>query len=262
MITLSDLVNVKKTIFLYWDDESYLTDRLHPINFVLKAHREILSTDYTIEFINKNIVKEFLIKHNYNFLYSMFDRFNIYSTRSNIARLVYLYLYGGFYCDTHVRFFGDPHLVQICENTNDLNKHSMSFMASGSNDCSKTKPTLGFLYSNGDDTLFLECLNLIQSKIQDIIISNKHKAGLYTKDIHVACGNGLYGYITKEGKSVNPEINKATLFNYFRHIKPFGGDPKLFACYGLKMMMGEGVVNTRAGNKHWSELCKELDLFN
>lgn len=257
MVKLNDITDVVKKICIYWDDTNDLLDKNHPLNNVIDQYKEI-NKGYEISLIDKLEIKNFL-KDNYTLLYELYDRFNIYGVRSDISRLVHLYLYGGFYCDTHVKILQPLEYVEICDHLTGFNKNTLSFINISSVDCREVKPSLGVLYSNGNDSLYLKCLSIAQTKIQEIINKQKHTAGLYTKDIHVACANGLYGYVNIDGKTVDPSKDKTILYNYFRHILKFGGDPKVFSGYSSNIMSSN---NTRAGNKHWSILCQELDLFN
>lgn len=236
MIKLSDTTDTIKKLHVYWDDDS----GLELVYKVLSAYRKN-NPDYEINLMDKVVVKNFL-KKRYSILYQYFDLFKVYSIRSDISRLVYLYLYGGFYCDLHVSV-GNIDLVNIRQ-PKTLNINSKSFLGDGA---------IGYMYSSKEDDLILKCLDICEYKIKNIIDSNRIGPNQYCKEMHVASGNGLY-YYHKLDKSMCSEKDTGKVADYFGNL--IGGD--VFKNYQSAIFTDN---NTRANNKHWSTLCKEISFI-
>lgn len=236
MIKLSDTTKIIKKLHVYWDD----SNGLELVNQVLSEYRTN-NPEYEINLMNKDIVKNFL-KTRYLTLYQYFDLFKVYCTRSDIARLVYLYIYGGFYCDLHV-YVGDIDSVNI-KQPEKLNINSKSFLGDGA---------IGYMYSSKEDDLLLNCLDICEYKIKKIIDSNLIGPNQYCKEIHVAAGNGLY-YYHKLDKSMCSDKDPYKVADYFGNL--IGGN--IFRSYCSSIFTSN---NTRGNNKHWSNLCKEISLI-
>jgi hypothetical protein len=236
MIKLSDTTKVIKKLHCYWDDDS----NLELINRVLFEYKNN-NPKYEIELMNKDIIKNFL-KQEHTTLHKYFDLFNIYAIRSDIARLVYLYLYGGFYCDLHVSV-GNIDLVEI-KTPEGSNINAKSFLGDG---------TLGFMYSTKNNNLLLDCLNICEYKVKQLINSNLIGPNQYCKEMHIASGNGLY-YYNRLDKSMCSDEDPNNVASYFGNL--IGGN--IFILYGSAIMTAN---NTRANNKHWNDLCKEVSFI-
>jgi len=236
MTKLSDTTDIIKKLHVYWDDNS----GLELVNEVVSGYKKN-NPDYEINLMDKVVIKNFL-KASYSTLYKYFDLFNTYATRSDIARLVYLYLYGGFYCDMHVSV-GNIDLVTV-EESQKLNANSKSFLGNGG---------IGFMYSQKEDDLLLKCLNICEYEIKKIIDSNLIGPDQYCREMHLATGNGLYDYHKIDGsgcKYKDPE----SVSQYFGNL--IEGD--IFRPYQSEIFTKN---NTRANNKHWSTLCKEISFI-
>jgi hypothetical protein len=247
---LSDITQINKKLYTYWDDENIADD--HPLYAVLAEYKKI-HPEYEIGLINKNQIKQFLCSNNFDFLSEWFDRFNVYTVRSDISRIIHLYVHGGFYCDSHIQFTDKASSVEVCETS--LNQSHLSYIMT--EECGTHKNSICFQYSAGGDNVYLQCLKIVEQRLKDIIDSRKYKAGQYAHAIHVACSNGMFAYVDINGQVVNPNENKGYLFNYFGHIKPLGGQYKPVRTYSSIIMTNN---NTRANNKHWSILAEEIDL--
>lgn len=245
---LSDIVDINKKIYTYWDDE---VPTNHDIYTLLASYRQI-HPDYEIGIIDKKEIKHFLNKQ-FPFLYDFFDKFNIYTVRSDISRMAHLYMYGGFYCDSHIQLLNRLENLKVCDNTTANHK---SFIAT--KQCGTHLNNVSLQYSIGQDNLQLQCLKIAETRLKEIINNQQYQAGQYEHHIHVACSNGMYAYIDINNNIINPHINQNYLFNFFGHISPNGGDPNIFKPYSSIMMTSS---LTRAHNKHWSILCKEIDLI-
>lgn len=236
MIKLSDTTNVIKKLHVYWDD----SNGLELVNKIISKYR-INNPNYEINLMDRAVITSFLAI-NYPILHQYFDLFNLYCIRSDIARLVYLYMYGGFYCDTHVSV-GNMDLVNVRQPTK-ININSKSFFGDG---------TLGFMYSSKTDDLLLKCLDICEYEVKKIIDSNLIGPNQYCKEMHVASGNGLY-YYHKLDKSMCSDKDTGKVADYFGNL--IGGD--IFKLYYSEIMTPN---NTRNHNKHWSTLCKEISFI-
>lgn len=236
MIKLSDTTKVIKKLHCYWDDDS----NLELVNKVLFQYKNN-NPEYEIGLMNKDVIKNFL-EQKYSTLHKYFDLFNVYAIRSDIARLVYLYLYGGFYCDLHV-YIGDIDQLRI-RTPQGLNVNTKSFLGDGG---------ISYMYSSKEDDLLLKCLDICEYKIKKIINSNLIVPNQYCKEMHAASGNGLY-YYHKLDKSMCGDKDPNNVARHFRNL--IGGD--VFKSYQSAIMTPN---NTRASNKHWSVLCKEVSFI-
>lgn len=236
MIKLSDTTTIIKKLHVYWDNDN----GMELVDQVLSEYRKN-NPDYEINLMNKDTIKNFL-KTRYTTLYQYFDLFKVYCIRSDIARLVYLYIYGGFYCDLHVSV-GDMNLVNIRQ-SNILYSDSKSFLGDR---------LIRYMYSSKEDDLLLKCLDICEYKVKKIIESGLTDPGQYCKEICVAAGNGLYHY-HKLDKSMCSNEDPYTVANYFGDLI---GD-NIFRSYQSAIFTAN---NTRGNNKHWSNLCKEISLI-
>ena len=95
-------MNVKhfpKNIWFYWDDLKNI-----PKEFVdnVKLYEKNYP-DFKVEIIcNDNINSIPQLNNIFPGLLALYNKLNIYAAKSDVARLLYLYFYGGIYLDTHV----------------------------------------------------------------------------------------------------------------------------------------------------------------
>lgn len=92
-------LNFPKNIWFYWDDfKNMPIEFLDNINLYKKNY-----PDFKVEIIvddNINSMTEF--ENTFPGLLILYNKLNIYAAKSDIARLIYLYFYGGIFLDTHV----------------------------------------------------------------------------------------------------------------------------------------------------------------
>jgi mannosyltransferase OCH1-like enzyme len=88
-----------KNIWFYWDDlKNIPTEVVDNVNLYNKNY-----PDFKVEIIiddNINTIPE--INNIFPGLLSLYNKLNIYAAKSDVARLLYLYFYGGIYLDTHI----------------------------------------------------------------------------------------------------------------------------------------------------------------
>jgi mannosyltransferase OCH1-like enzyme len=88
-----------KNIWFYWDDlKNIPKEFVDNINLYKKNY-----PDFKVEIIiddNINSIPE--VNNIFPGLLSLYNKLNIYAAKSDVARLLYLYFYGGIYLDTHI----------------------------------------------------------------------------------------------------------------------------------------------------------------
>jgi hypothetical protein len=241
---LQEETKIIKNMSFYWDNDD---NRFHNI---VKEEFSIYNSDYNIIFINKDEIIEFLYRHKYITLSDNFLKFNVYSVRSDISRIVQLFLYGGFYADSHIKFLSSLNNIKYNTQHNQYNINSKSYLV-------KKPKTLGIslMYSDPRQDLLLDVLHCINLQINKIINSKKNKAGQYTKFMHLSSADAMYKFFDKNGEFVTLKNKLTPLNKYFR----FFEDNTVYKFYGNKKIVTES--NTRLGNKHWSVLANEMDFI-
>lgn len=244
--TLKEETKIIKNMSFYWDTKDKVCYNIAKENF-LKYNNE-----YNIMFIDKDEVEEFLYRNNLKTLAQNFSRFNIYSVRSDISRIVQLFTYGGFYADMHTKFLSSINNILYSSEFTIHNKQSKIYAAKSK----RNGLSIGFMYCEPRDNILIDVLNCMNVRIKNLIDNNLIKAGTYAKALHMSCGNAMYGYFSREAQYVDNKNGYTPIKNHFRlfeqnnHIYRFYGNKKIFT-----------TNNTRLGNKHWTVLAEEIDLI-
>lgn len=239
MRKLSDELDIVKNICTYWDDGK--TSVIKQTLSSWKKHNK----DYALSLIDRAEIQEFLQEYNYKYLYLYFNRFNLYSIRSDIARIAHLFIYGGFYLDSHVGLYGSLNNICYDNNLNDYNKDSLCY----------TQP-MGLIYSQPKAKLLLECLDVMNIKVKEIILSNKIRAGQYKKDMYVACGNGMYNHLNKKGEIIDFNTQPSNTDQILKFFRIFVEDDSLYRFYGNSL-----VMDKQRETNHWSVVSEKIDLI-
>lgn len=244
---LKEETKIVKNMSFYWDIKDEICHNIVKEDF-LKYNNE-----YSVMFIDKNEVQEFLYRYNFKTLAENFFKFNLYSVRSDISRIVQLFISGGFYADTHTKFLSSINNILFNAELTEYNEYSKIYSAK-----SKTNGlSIGFMYSEPRDGILIDILNCMNLRIQNLIDNNLIKAGTYAKALHMSCGNSMYSFFSIKAQYVDNKNGYIPIKNYFRlfennhHIYRFYGNKKIFT-----------PNNTRLGNLHWIQLANKVDLID
>ena len=238
-----------KNIFFYWDYSTSIPRQfIDNINSFKNNYN-----DFTIEIINDDKINSISeLDSIFPNLLMLYNKLNIYAAKSDLARLVYLYFYGGIYLDTHIEhiFKYDGNNFYKLFNKYELFDFVIARDDSGTFNCSSiiSKP---------------RC-NLLHDVIKNINCNlNNHYNLEKTSDLHIKydilslTGSANF-YIFLEFYKLTNEMNKSDIINS----EKFKNYNTAFFSYTNYLNYYKVYYEFNHENaKHWSEQQKVKRLF-
>jgi mannosyltransferase OCH1-like enzyme len=240
-------------IWFYWNDFKYIPKEVvDNINLYRKTY-----SDFKIELIiDDNINQIYELNNLFPGLLSLYNNLNNYAAKSDIARLLYLYFYGGIYIDTHVE-----HFEHIKFNNNTINKLYDKY---NNYDCIIARTNKGIfncttLISKPYCKLLSDALCEITKKLEKHYELEKNTTEHIKYSVLDLTGSSIFFFILKfyELKNItdNDEITNSANFKKYNT-----------ACFCCSDYFNYNKVNFNynhgdSKHKHWSEQQKVKKLF-
>jgi mannosyltransferase OCH1-like enzyme len=240
-----------KNIWFYWDDfKNIPKEFVENINMYIKNY-----LDFKVELIiddNINSIPE--LNNIFPGLLSLYNKLNNYAAKSDIARLLYLYFYGGIYLDTHVE-----HIFKL----NDNNIYTL-YEKHNNYDCIIARTSKGVfncstLISKPYCQLFYDALCEITKRLEKHYELEKNTSEHIKYNVLQLTGSTVFDCILKLYKYKNiKDENEIINSEEFKKYNT--------ACYCCSDYFNYYKVNFKynhgdSKHKHWSEQQKIKKLF-
>ena len=225
---------ITKQIFMYWTGSSIPDEiKQNIVNF------KNVNKDFNVKIINDSDFLE-LATIDFPKLINLFNKINIPTCKSDIARLLFLYYYGGIYIDCNTV----PN--KNFEDFYELNKHH-DFILSFNyiNDDYSTR----ILFSKPKSLILKDILINITTKLESHYINEKNFTGHVEYSILLLTGTGPF-------YDVLGRNNSKQLFNIY-NIGLFDDNSDIVRHYQCNM----NHHHLENFHKHWSNLQKTEKLF-
>uniref|UniRef100_A0A6C0H1R1 Glycosyltransferase n=1 Tax=viral metagenome TaxID=1070528 RepID=A0A6C0H1R1_9ZZZZ len=235
--------NFPKNIWFYWDYSRDMPDVF--TNNINKIKSEY--NDFNVEIINDEKINS-ISEINIIFpeLLNLYNKINIYAAKADIARLIFLYFYGGLYLDTHIN-----------HDTNNINElfekyKNYDFVIAKNDRCFNCSSLISKKKNN---ILNLAINNIINNLKKQYDLENIN--GYIKYDILMLTGSSIFfSILSLFLVKISDDCDNITNMLHFKKYNTAVYDfTKYFKYYQIGFHFNHG------NDKHWHELQKTQKLF-